>query len=395
MTSRRAMLAAMGGLPFARPDQHYEPPDAGTVPGSRSGIFRGRLVVIFGTGPGVGLFVYSPTPGFNNLVASIAAAAGTDPYGNPYLAGIATYGGLGGGFPVFSQLLAGDVLFGAIGDTTPAGFIANSGGNESLVSETVGGADLAAAMTFMSKVGSGVGHPQFVFSQGLPGSAVTNAFTEIKGTTAIATTAAGGLLLRIINTVTPTAPNVRIENNAAADPALGVLVTTDTFNRLLLDGGGAGGGRIRAGSGALAPDVALYRAAANQWAQDFTAYNNAGAAEVWQTVGGTGAAFAGTWANAAAPGVNLQYRRNAAPYQSVHWVGRVTNTVAQAAGSQITAAVAAAYRPSNTHDITCFNLTTGAVVRVSLGSTGILTCQSAIAANDLVGIPDTQIGLDA
>lgn len=39
-----------------------------------------------------GLFAYSPAPGAGNLTASIAAAAGTDPYNDEYLAGLAAYG---------------------------------------------------------------------------------------------------------------------------------------------------------------------------------------------------------------------------------------------------------------------------------------------------------------
>jgi hypothetical protein len=38
-----------------------------------------------------GFFAYDPAPGPGNLIASIAAAAGTDPYGNAYLEGVATY----------------------------------------------------------------------------------------------------------------------------------------------------------------------------------------------------------------------------------------------------------------------------------------------------------------
>lgn len=38
-----------------------------------------------------GFFAYDPAPGTGNLIASIAAAAGTDPYGNAYLEGVATY----------------------------------------------------------------------------------------------------------------------------------------------------------------------------------------------------------------------------------------------------------------------------------------------------------------
>ncbi|HXC83878.1 MAG TPA: hypothetical protein VNV62_18675, partial [Trebonia sp.] len=39
---------------------------------------------------------YSPSPGTGNLIASISDAAGTDTYGNPYLAGIAEYTVVGG-----------------------------------------------------------------------------------------------------------------------------------------------------------------------------------------------------------------------------------------------------------------------------------------------------------
>lgn len=46
------------------------------------------LVIISASGGFTGLFVYSPVPGAGNLVTSIASAAGTDPYGNAFPAGI-------------------------------------------------------------------------------------------------------------------------------------------------------------------------------------------------------------------------------------------------------------------------------------------------------------------
>lgn len=49
------------------------------------------LIIIDAISGFSGLFVYSPTPGTGNLVASITASAGTDPYGNPYEAGITLY----------------------------------------------------------------------------------------------------------------------------------------------------------------------------------------------------------------------------------------------------------------------------------------------------------------
>lgn len=39
-----------------------------------------------------GVFVYSPAPGAGNLIASLTATSGTDPYGNTYQAGLTVYG---------------------------------------------------------------------------------------------------------------------------------------------------------------------------------------------------------------------------------------------------------------------------------------------------------------
>lgn len=82
-----------GGLPARRPDQMFDPPPPALPAGGNAGIFRGRLVVIFGTSSNgsVGLFVYSGTPAAGNLVASITSSAGTDPYTNAYLSGITSY----------------------------------------------------------------------------------------------------------------------------------------------------------------------------------------------------------------------------------------------------------------------------------------------------------------
>ena len=53
-----------------------------------------QLVII--EGPDDGLFVYSGTPAFGNLSDSITSMAGTDEFGNAYLAGTASYGSSAG-----------------------------------------------------------------------------------------------------------------------------------------------------------------------------------------------------------------------------------------------------------------------------------------------------------
>jgi hypothetical protein len=93
-------IPGSGGLPARRPDQVYNPPAGATQPGSASGIFRGRLVIVSGTSSNGsnGIFVYSGTPGLGNLIVSIAASAGTDQYGNPYPEGLnVTAGVISGG----------------------------------------------------------------------------------------------------------------------------------------------------------------------------------------------------------------------------------------------------------------------------------------------------------
>jgi hypothetical protein len=56
-----------------------------------------NLLIIAAQSDFSGVFVYNPTPGTGNLIASVASAAGTDvPYGNPYEEGIAAYENISG-----------------------------------------------------------------------------------------------------------------------------------------------------------------------------------------------------------------------------------------------------------------------------------------------------------
>ena len=68
------------------------------------------LIVVSGAGFS-GAFVYSGTPGANNLIASVSANSGTDPYGNSYLTGVAGYSGLLSGNYYAASFFAGGLDF--------------------------------------------------------------------------------------------------------------------------------------------------------------------------------------------------------------------------------------------------------------------------------------------
>jgi hypothetical protein len=68
------------------------------IPGSPMGMRptsqQPNYTVIVQGGAGSGVFVYNPSQGAGFLVASIAAQGGTDPSGNAYVAGNASYQGI-------------------------------------------------------------------------------------------------------------------------------------------------------------------------------------------------------------------------------------------------------------------------------------------------------------
>src|SRR5579859_5880939 len=63
---------------------------AGTDPYGNA--YPAGLSVDVGSFTGINLFLYSGPPAAGNLIASAASANGTDSFGNHYLAGLATYG---------------------------------------------------------------------------------------------------------------------------------------------------------------------------------------------------------------------------------------------------------------------------------------------------------------
>jgi hypothetical protein len=78
----------------------------GVQPGTPS-VIRARQVIIIGSGGE--LLVYSPTAGAGNLIASIAGAAFTDPYGNAVVQGVTGYQSPGLGVAV--GFVSGEVNF--------------------------------------------------------------------------------------------------------------------------------------------------------------------------------------------------------------------------------------------------------------------------------------------
>jgi hypothetical protein len=364
--------AAMGGLPAARPDQLTFPPPGGQqIPGSRTGRFP--QVVIFG--PKGQLLIYSGPPAAGNLVASISSAAGTDSKGNAFLAGVSSY-------TQSAPFLAANMNSGLVDFFKATSQAGPWGSNGNITGDTTGNLDLSAS--------SSLGAVQILLGtlSALHGLTVTGGITA--DTEVLSSGQAGGLVLDSTNTTaTPAAPNWRLTSAAAGDRGLALRVAGDAANRLQLDTI-ATGARIVAGSGAGAQDVALLRAAANQWAMDYTAFNNGGAAESWQaaTFGAAG------WVNSGAPGANLQYRRNAAPYKTVQWGGRITAPAGVAAGQNITTAVPAPYQPAHTQPIPCRNITTPGTAWLSIGSAGILQFQIGAVAGDVLDLAPVEISLD-
>jgi len=75
---------AFPGLPRRRLDQQRQPMSPAVTPGGAAGKFIGRLVVIQGTGPNTGFFVYNGAAAAGNppIVAIVAPGVTKDPYGN-------------------------------------------------------------------------------------------------------------------------------------------------------------------------------------------------------------------------------------------------------------------------------------------------------------------------
>jgi hypothetical protein len=151
-----------GGNPPMRPDQLAAQPltRAGSGPAPQTGIVIARRVII--VGPDDGLFVYDGTPGPGTLIASIASAPGTDPYGNAYDAGVTTYSGAPS--DLLSNLAAGKLTLSGPGAARPASVQWTPAGNGLLLESGSTSVSESQSAINLQDGSSSIGVPVIFFS---------------------------------------------------------------------------------------------------------------------------------------------------------------------------------------------------------------------------------------
>lgn len=100
------------------------------------------------TGSFTGVFVYSGSPTTGNLIASMAPAPGTDPYGNPYFVGVTSYNNTAG---TFVQLSGSQVVIGLIAPGPNAIITSLNSGQLSINSGGTAFGDTENTITLASK----------------------------------------------------------------------------------------------------------------------------------------------------------------------------------------------------------------------------------------------------
>lgn len=392
--SRRALLvgstAAAGGLRPGRPDQHYEPPAGGqAIPGARAVVRAREVIVVGGTPPTSGVYVYNPTIALGNLIASIAAAAGTDSKGNAVLPGIVSYfGPFGAGIWLAIQTYNGGLNFfsapteagpwtqlGNIGDDpgTGLGLTTINGDPITIGGVASGPITLSAAVT--AALGLAVTGDVTITGDNSAAALLVTAGSGVHA--ANLNGSSNSNVVRIQNSLSgATGALLLVEPAGVGDLAFRTDVIGDANARFNIDDTGL----HRWGNGTAGVDTRLYRAAAGELAADSIAANNGGTAEVWNAP-----TFANSWANAGT-GTALQYRLVAAPYNSMQWTGRITAPAGIVAGQAVITAIPAAYRPAHVQPVLGVDLTTGALVRFQMSNTGVLLYESGSAAGDNIDI---------
>jgi hypothetical protein len=229
-----------------------------------------QVLIVQGS-TGSGIFVYSPAPALGNLIASVAAAAGTDPYGNGYVQGIAAYFG---GTPAFALGLTGFTLqwYNAAGPAGPYGAngpslaVDGTGKLLNIIPGSLGSVNVPLGL-FNAKQGATVvggltaDIAPITAGETVSGGLVVNASGA--DLVALSNTLASGQILQVTNLGSSSGPIVRVTANAINDIMYGGIVAGDTNARIAIDTDASGFPRIRFGSGAAAPDAFLLRTAAH------------------------------------------------------------------------------------------------------------------------------------
>jgi hypothetical protein len=125
-----------------------------------------------------GIFGYSPGPGAGNLIFSVTAAAGTDPYGNAYQAGVTSYSASGA---FYTQLLGGLINFFTTGDFSAATIGAPTQGVLTINSPLESAGDTGAAILLSSEAAGGSNYPAVAIAGDIPLSNSNNAAPGILG----------------------------------------------------------------------------------------------------------------------------------------------------------------------------------------------------------------------
>jgi len=185
-----------------------------------SGTFRGTVAAGSFTGAdflinATGAFFYSGIPAFGNLIASIASAAGTDTFGNAYLAGMVTYGP----GPSISQMTASQLKMGPASSFALGGAVTAAGLFQIFSPRETSG-DTLASLSLDSAVSSGTGNPLASINAA---TAITAGGLAVTGGTSTDT-------LAVSSAMTAT-------GGTASSPT---LITTDTWHSLALANGWTG-----------------------------------------------------------------------------------------------------------------------------------------------------------
>lgn len=437
-----------GDLPPPRPDQFYDPPSGGqAVAGQRSNIRAKQVIIIGGNPPASGLYVYNPAQAAGDLIASIAANSGHDTPGNAVIQGIANYVNAGivyqaivlqngqlvlyqapteaGPWTVQSlinqasgamnvEAITGNLVLAAPNFTIvfQSPFFGTAAGNEIsavgtgtspllLLDNTASNLGSSECLAFIAaNVGDRIegirvsGDTFDRYSIAADGTTTWGPGNAAPLTSLTPASGAGlTLLINKANTNALTIQNllanggnslVQLTTSVNTDRALGIQAAADTSERIRMDATP----QILFGSGAAAGDCLIGRAGPQEFYSDGIAAKVANAPEVWNAVGGTGnAAFANGWTNGAVAPF-LQYRKVAAPYNCIQWVGRIVVPAGFVVGQTITGATGATYKPTDVGDIIAWDLTAGIPVLLRIGTGGALSYQAgAIAIGDTISIP--------